>query len=172
MALVHTKYFYSVLSKINFVRHVSKCANAHIKKSVLISQSNNIYTNLALEHWIYKNVNFTDHHVLLITQNDMCIVIGSHQNPWLETNIKNFNTESNIQLARRHTNGSALYQDKGNINLTFFTNKEHFDSNYNLQLIRRSLFRKFSLKVNISDQQDLMIRNLKVSFFLFIIITN
>lgn len=52
-----------------------------IKKSVFISQSHNIFTNLAFEDWLYRNFDFTKHHVLMLWSNDPCVVIGRHQNP-------------------------------------------------------------------------------------------
>lgn len=52
-----------------------------IKKSVFVSQSNNIFTNLALEDWLYRNFDFSKHHVLMLWSNDPCVVIGRHQNP-------------------------------------------------------------------------------------------
>lgn len=52
-----------------------------IKKSVFISQSHDIFTNLALEDWLYRNFDFTTHHILMLWTNDPCVVIGRHQNP-------------------------------------------------------------------------------------------
>lgn len=52
-----------------------------IKKSVFISQSHDIFTNLALEDWLYRNFDFTTHHVLMLWTNDPCVVVGRHQNP-------------------------------------------------------------------------------------------
>lgn len=52
-----------------------------IKKSVFLSQSHDIFTNLALEDWLYRNFDFTTHHVLMLWTNDPCVVVGRHQNP-------------------------------------------------------------------------------------------
>lgn len=52
-----------------------------IKKSVFISQSHDVFTNLALEDWLYRNFDFTTHHVLMLWSNDPCVVVGRHQNP-------------------------------------------------------------------------------------------
>lgn len=137
-----------------------------IKKSVFISQSHDIYSNLALEDWLYKNFDFTNHHVLMLWQNDPCVVIGRHQNPWLEANVNNL-TEQGVQLARRNSGGGTVYHDRGNLNLTFFTSRERYNRKYNLELISRALFRKYGLKSSISPREDLTCReNYKVSFFL------
>lgn len=143
----------------------SKVAENDIKKSVFISQSKDVYTNLALESWMFQNFDFKDHHVLLLTKNDPCIVIGNTQNPWVETNIKNLKhlAENGVQLARRSNAGPASYQDEGNLNMTFFTCKDNHDSKYGMELIRRALFREFTLKTRVNQNNDLMIRNKKVS---------
>lgn len=54
-----------------------------IQKSVFISQSHDIFTNLALEDWLYRNFDFTTHHVLMLWSNDPCVVVGRHQNPYV-----------------------------------------------------------------------------------------
>lgn len=128
-----------------------------IKKSVFISQSHDIYSNLALEDWLYKNFDFTNHHVLMLWQNDPCVVIGRHQNPWLEANVNNL-TEQGVQLARRNSGGGTVYHDRGNLNLTFFTSRERYNRKYNLELISRALFRKYGLKSSISPREDLTCR--------------
>lgn len=137
-----------------------------IQKSVFISQSNDIFQNLALEDWLYRNYDFNHHHVLMLWQNNPCVVIGRHQNPWLEANIPNLKkiTENGVQFARRNSGGGTVYHDKGNLNLTFFTPRELYDRKYNLEIIRRAVFREFGLKIDISPREDLVIRNSKVCF--------
>ncbi|XP_022914879.1 lipoyl amidotransferase LIPT1, mitochondrial [Onthophagus taurus] len=150
-------------SKVNKITAVLKSRS--IKKSVFISQSNDVYTNLALEQWLYQNFDFKDHHVMLLTKNDPSIVIGHTQNPWVETNIKNHKhlAENGVKLARRIINGTASYQDHGNLNATFFTSTQDHDSLYNMEILRRALFREYTLKTNLALNNDLMIRNYKVS---------
>lgn len=79
----------------------------NITKSVFISQSNDIFTNLALEDWIYKNNDFDKHHILLLWRNNPCVVIGRHQNPWLEANLE-YLEEKGIDIARRNSGGMYL----------------------------------------------------------------
>lgn len=129
-----------------------------IKKSVFISQSKDVFSNLALEDWLYKNFDFTNHHVLMLWQNDPCVVIGRHQNPWEEVNIPNL-TNQEITLARRNSGGGTVYHDNGNLNLTFFSPRERYNRKYNLELITRALFRKYGLTTNISPREDLTVRD-------------
>lgn len=155
----------SVLKHVN-ARAFSKTGSTKgkdIKKSVFISQSNDIYTNLALEEWLYKNFDFRNHHVLLFTQNDPCVVIGRNQNPWSEINFSGLDnlTEKGVALARRSSSGTALYHDDGSLNLTFFTTRERYNSKYDMEIVSRSIFRQFECKVDIGTEQDLLLRNNK-----------
>lgn len=140
---------------------VSAIADADIKKSVFISQSSDIFTNLALEDWLYKNFNFANHHVLLLWVNDPCVVIGRHQNPFTEANVSNL-IDRGITLARRNSGGGAVYHDRGNLNCTFFTPRERYDRKYNLNIVTRSLFREWAIKAEINDRDDIVISNKKV----------
>lgn len=132
-------------------------------KSVFISQSNDIFTNLALEDWLYRNFDFTNHHILLLWQNSPAVVIGRHQNPWLEANTAIL-SEHGIEIARRNSGGGTVYHDHGNLNLTFFTPREHYSRKNNLQLICRALLREWGLKTEISPREDIVSGNYKVSF--------
>lgn len=137
-----------------------------IKKSVFISQSHDIFTNLALEDWIYKNFDFNNHHVLMLWANDPCVVIGRHQNPFTETNVSKL-METGITLARRNSGGGAVYHDRGNLNLTFFTPRDRYNRKYNLNIITRALFREWNIKADLNERDDIVIAGKKVSCLLF-----
>ncbi|KAH8405152.1 hypothetical protein KR222_005441 [Zaprionus bogoriensis] len=137
-------------------------ADADIKKSVFISQSHDIFTNLALEDWLYKNFEFANHHVLLLWANDPCVVIGRHQNPFTEANVSKL-MERGITLARRNSGGGAVYHDRGNLNCTFFSPRERYDRKYNLNIVTRALFREWAIKAEINGRDDIVIANKKIS---------
>jgi lipoyltransferase 1 len=133
-----------------------------IKKSVFISQSNDIFTNLALEDWIYKNYDFTNHHILMLWINDPCVVIGRHQNPFSETNVSQLEA-AGIELARRNSGGGTVYHDRNNLNCTFFTPRERYDRKYNLGLMTRAIYREYGIDTEISDRDDILLQGKKVS---------
>ncbi|XP_076755810.1 lipoyltransferase 1 isoform X1 [Xylocopa sonorina] len=138
--------------------------NNSIRKSVFISQSTDVFTNLALEDWLYKNYDFTDHHLLLLWRNDPCIVIGRHQNPWIEHNTQ-VAEKRGIVLARRNSGGGTVYHDNGNLNLSFFTPRERYNRKYNLEIITRALYREWGLKADINKREDIVVEEkYKVSF--------
>ena len=78
----------------------------------LVSLSNNIYYNLALENYLAEQTNLKDRSILLIWISDKSIVYGRHQNPWLECNAHIARSRS-INLARRYTGGGCVYHDLG-----------------------------------------------------------
>jgi len=135
--------------------------DSEIKKSVFISQSSDVFTNLALEDWLYKNFDFSHHHVLLLWANDPCVVIGRHQNPFTEANVSRL-VERGITLARRNSGGGAVYHDLGNLNCTFFSPRERYDRKYNLNIVTRALFREWAIKAEINERDDIVVMNKKV----------
>lgn len=134
-----------------------------IRKSVFISQSYDIFTNLALEDWIYKNYDFGNHHILMLWINDPCVVIGRHQNPFNETNVSQLEA-AGIELARRNSGGGTVFHDRNNLNCTFFTPRERYDRKYNLSLLTRAIYREYGIDTEISPRDDITLHGKKVSF--------
>lgn len=138
--------------------------NNLIKKSVFISQSTDIFTNLALEDWFYKNYDFKNHHILLLWRNNPCVVIGRHQNPWIEHNSQ-LAEKRGIVLARRNSGGGTVYHDIGNLNLSFFTPRERYNRKYNLEIITRALYREWGIEAEVNKREDIVVEGkCKVSF--------
>lgn len=135
--------------------------DSEIKKSVFISQSYDIFTNLALEDWLYRHFDFSRHHVLMLWANDPCVVIGRHQNPFTEANVSKL-MDKGITLARRNSGGGAVYHDRGNLNCTFFTPRERYNRKYNLNILTRALFREWAVKAEINKRDDIVINDKKV----------
>jgi len=133
-----------------------------IRKSVFISQSYDVFTNLALEDWIYKNYDFGNHHVLMLWLNDPCVVVGRHQNPFSESNVSQLES-SGIGLARRNSGGGAVFHDRDNLNCTFFTPRERYDRKYNLNVITRAIYREYGIDTEISPRDDILLHGKKIS---------
>ncbi|XP_037024784.1 lipoyltransferase 1, mitochondrial [Bradysia coprophila] len=143
-------------------RQQSPKSDGEIKKSVFISQSYDVFTNLALEDWIYRNYDFTNHHILMLWANDPCVVVGRHQNPFSEANVSNLMNKG-VELARRNSGGGAVFHDRGNLNCTFFTNRDRYNRSYNLNILTRALFREFAIKTEVSDRDDITLMGKKIS---------
>lgn len=140
-----------------------KKENEPVKKSVFISQSYDIFTNLAIEDWIYKNYDLKSHHILMLWINNPCVVIGRHQNPFNETNVCHLRN-AGIELARRNSGGGTVYHDRNNLNCTFFTPRDRYDRKYNLNLITRAIYREYGIDTEISERDDILLHGKKVSF--------
>lgn len=144
--------------------NVKSSSNGAIKKSVFISQSYDVFTNLALEDWIYKNYNFEKHHVLMLWANDPCVVIGRHQNPFSEANVSQL-MANGVTMVRRNSGGGAVFHDRGNLNCTFFSSRDRYNRDYNLNIITRALFREWGINAEISPRDDITLMGKKVCFY-------
>ncbi|CAK9293634.1 unnamed protein product [Gordionus sp. m RMFG-2023] len=127
--------------------------------NVYISKSHDIYTNLALEDYIYSN---TNNRILLIYINKPCVVIGRFQNPWNELNIQKL-LGDDINICRRKSGGGTVYHDKGNVNFSFFTYKHEYNRKVNLSLIQVPLNDALNINIQINNKDDLIYLNKKIS---------
>uniref|UniRef100_A0A182JPF7 BPL/LPL catalytic domain-containing protein n=1 Tax=Anopheles christyi TaxID=43041 RepID=A0A182JPF7_9DIPT len=141
---------------------IKKIPDAEVRKSVFISQSNDVFTNLALEDWIYRNFDLTHHHILMLWINKPSVVIGRHQNPFSETNVSAL-ARNGIELARRNSGGGAVYHDPGNLNCTFFMPRARYDRKYNLTLLTRALYREYGINAELSARDDIVLLGKKIS---------
>ncbi|XP_044765297.1 lipoyltransferase 1, mitochondrial-like [Coccinella septempunctata] len=150
-----------VYKTASFLRTVGRNLSTEpsIKKSVFISQSKDIYANLALQDWICKNIDMTDHHICMLWQNDPCVTIGKTSNPWCEANMADLPkiTDGGVKLARQNSDGPSTYQDQGSLNITFFSQKDRLCEIYDMEILARAIFREFSLKLDIV-QNELKLR--------------
>ena len=78
-------------NKLNYSN--SSTNNKYIISSptIVYLKNQNIFENLAAEHWIYKNVDLSSEHgrILMLWRSTPCVVIGRHQNVFAECNIGN-----------------------------------------------------------------------------------
>lgn len=128
------------------------------KKSVFISKTNDIYENLALEDWLFKNLNYENKEILFLWVNSPCVVFGRHQNPWNEVDL-DYLFRNGILPARRNSGGGTVYHDEGNLNCTFFTTKKNYHRKRNLFFICDVLNKYWGLKASVSDRDDILLEN-------------
>lgn len=128
--------------------------------SVIISNVNNIYDNLSLEEWIYRNYNFSlnNEQILLLWKNKPAVVVGRHQNVWLEANI-NYCRSNQIDIARRNSGGGTVYHDENNLNISFLTSRKCYNRERNLKFIKDILHNYFQIEATISPRKDLIIKD-------------
>jgi len=133
------------------------------KVSVILSGSNDIFLNLATEEWVFNNTN-PEKQILYLWQNSPSVIVGKHQNPWLECHLKRME-EDNVVLARRYSGGGAVYQDLGNTCFTFMTSKENFSIEKNMDILIQSLQNSFGIKSEKSGngRNDIVVSGKKIS---------
>ena len=126
--------------------------------NVLISSSNNIFDNLAIEDWIYENYDFSQNNerILLLWHNDPAVVIGRHQNVWREVNCR-FCEENSVTIARRNSGGGTVYHDLENLNISFLTSRKNYDRKRNLRFISDVLKQSFGIETEINSREDLIV---------------
>lgn len=86
---------------------------------VFDSNYTDVYFNLAIEEYLFKNG--LDSEYLLLWKNQNSIVLGKHQNIFEEINLAAV-AESGIPVARRNTGGGTVFHDQQNLNYSFISN--------------------------------------------------
>ncbi|MCX7786350.1 MAG: hypothetical protein N2442_01480 [Spirochaetes bacterium] len=130
---------------------------------VIVSESHNPAWNLSVEECILDCYSILPQEalVLFFYVNDRSIIIGKHQNPWLEVSW------DCIQLGdppvfRRISGGGTVYHDQGNLNFSFIQPRSLFSKEGNLSLIQESL-RTLGIEVSRTERGDLFYQSCKVS---------
>ena len=145
---------------MKFLRSINYSTLAIYK--VLISQSTNVFANLAFEQLLHLNLPKSVRCVLLY-RNDPSIVIGKFQNPWSEINKPRRAKELGIPFARRCSGGGTVFHDLGNVNISFLAPRSQLNKTENLILITRFLKDAYNRDVSINERSDLVYEMKKVS---------
>lgn len=122
---------------------------------VYVSLSTCIFKNLAFEEYLLRNHKWEDgSEVMLLWSNSPAVVIGRHQNPWMEANTP-YLRERGIVLARRHSGGGAVYHDEGNLNISLLTTSDSHCRPKNLNFLSKALNSRFSVNVVPTKRGDM-----------------
>ena len=89
------------------------------KAASYVLKSNNIFTNLSFENYIFKSKR-PAYPVMLLYQNDKSVIIGRNQNIFKECKLEKLKANK-VNICRRHSGGGAVYQDLGNLCFSFIT---------------------------------------------------
>ncbi|XP_033973351.1 lipoyltransferase 1, mitochondrial [Trematomus bernacchii] len=131
---------------------------------VLLSLSTDVFQNLALEEWIDAHLDLQKLRLLMLWRNRPSVVIGRHQNPWMEADLPVMR-RAGVPLARRRSGGGAVYHDLGNLNATFFSSKQAYDRRRNLKVVTDALKRlRPQLDIRATERLDIVLNgHLKIS---------
>ena len=143
-------------------RGVSSILNIPRNARILRSLSLDPFYNLALEEWLFQNIEFSTSPLVLFWQNSPSVVIGRYQNPWKEANI-NFLRGKSISLVRRNSGGGTVYHDTGNCNISIFSTRAGYNRRRNLLKVCEVLNDSFSLVCEVTNKLDIVYNGSKVS---------
>lgn len=130
-----------------------------VRREVIISLSEDIHTNLALEDWLYEKADLETQNILLMWRNEPAIVIGRHQNPWLECNVPEARKQG-ISLVRRKSGGGTVYHDKGNLNCSVLTNRKTYNRKENLDMVVKAIQSEWDIPLTVNSRDDIMMDGL------------
>ncbi len=130
------------------------------KVRVLVSDSTNPWFNLATEDWIFRELD-PQTHTLFLWRNNNTVVIGRHQNPWVECKVDKMEADG-VFLARRQSGGGAVFHDLGNTNFTFLSSSEGYNQDANFSIIIDALS-TFGIRAERSGRNDILTEDRKVS---------
>lgn len=126
---------------------------------VYISKETNPYFNIALENYLFNNVN--EDIILYLWLNDKSVIIGRNQNLFAETNI-DYLEENNIYPVRRLSGGGAVYHDLGNLNFTLIMKEDKSDDKKLIEFLK-NVFNKLGIESEFSGRNDLLYKGKKFS---------
>ncbi|MEX2442799.1 MAG: lipoate--protein ligase [Alkalispirochaeta sp.] len=127
---------------------------------VLISDTTNPWFNLATEDWIFRELD-PDTRTLFLWRNADTVVIGRHQNPWVECKVGKME-EDGVYLARRQSGGGAVFHDTGNTNFTFLSSSDAYSQEGNFEIIIDALAH-VGITAERSGRNDILVQDRKIS---------
>ena len=133
-----------------------------MKLVLLRSDSNNPYCNLAIEEMAFHRITEDKDTLLLyLWINRPSVIIGMHQNPYVECDLERMKNDD-VLLVRRKTGGGAVYHDLGNLNYTIIADDDYADKEKWDNVICDAIMR-YGLDCRFSGRNDLLVDDTKVS---------
>ncbi|KAK3576921.1 hypothetical protein CHS0354_017599 [Potamilus streckersoni] len=142
-----------------FVHNVSNDHKFNTRHVVLVSKSTDIFENLALEDWLYEKADLEKDSILLMWRNTPSIVIGLHQNPWIECNVPEAEKQM-VPVVRRKSGGGTVYHDEGNLNVSFLKHRKLYNRVKNLELVVAAISSRWNVDLSINQRDDIILDGL------------
>lgn len=130
-----------------------------MSSSIYISNSLDVYKNLALETYLLEKS--TPEAILFLWKNSNTVVIGKNQNAYKECLLQNMEKDG-VKLARRPTGGGAVYHHLGNLNFTFISPSNPFSIDNNFKTIISAL-NNLNIDAKLNGRNDITVNNKKFS---------
>mgnify|MGYP000000604774 FL=1 len=131
-----------------------------MKLRVYLSESSDVYYNIATEKYLFDTVK-PDEMLVFLWSNDNTVVIGKNQNAFAEVNLGAL-TAGGGRLSRRFTGGGAVYHDVNNVNFTFTARNDIYDESRQASVILAAI-ESFGLRGEKNGRNDLTVDGRKFS---------
>ncbi len=132
-------------------------------KNLLLSKSNDPFFNLALENYIFSNIEKEQiKPTLYLWCNSDVVVVGRFQNPWKECNLDKMEKDK-VSLMRRDTGGGAVFHDVHNLCFTFVGSIT--ESNYRVKnsMLVCTALASLGIIAEPSGRNDIIVNGAKIS---------
>jgi lipoate---protein ligase len=127
------------------------------KARVFVSQSQDPYLNLSIEHYLLQRTP-GDSTILFLYTNSPCVVIGRNQNPWIEVNLGVIrNEELGVKLVRRRSGGGTVFHDEGNMNYSVICPPSEFNRDKHAEMVVRALKSLGTEKARVNERHDIVV---------------
>lgn len=126
----------------------------------VVSEDTDPHFNLALEGHLLDAITDGDR-VLFLYRNRESVVVGRHQNPWIECDLHRMRRDG-VLLARRQSGGGAVFHDLGNTNYSLLSSRADYDQDAGFDVVLAAL-RGLGLPVERNERNDLVASGRKFS---------
>lgn len=133
-----------------------------LQYQLYLSQSHDACLNLAIEDWLLRAPQFSDHAILFFYVNDPAVVIGRAQNPWIECDLA-LAQQLNTLLVRRQSGGGTVYHDRGNLNFSFIVPKTDYDKAQHIDIII-DLLRRCDIVAHTNERYDILVKQHNIDY--------
>jgi lipoate---protein ligase len=117
--------------------------------------------NLATELHLLKN-SPPDSFILFLYVNRPSVIIGTNQNPWLETNLRLLRPpqtpiKEHVDLVRRHSGGGTVFHDSGNVNWSIICPSVAFTRDKHAEMVVRALRKLGVERARVNERHDIVL---------------
>jgi len=124
------------------------------------SPSRDAYENLAMDEYFLTHLP-SDTRLLYFYVNRNAVIIGRNQNAFAECDLDAMDADS-VQLVRRMTGGGAVYHDEGNLNFSFISPADSYNTDVQDEIILTAL-RSLGLSAEKNGRNDMTLDGKKFS---------
>lgn len=124
------------------------------------STGDDVFRHLACEEYLLDTLPSGGWRMMVWSSHD-AVVIGKHQNPWLECDLQAME-EDGVKLARRLSGGGAVWHDPGNLNYTFILERDAYDREA-LQTLVLQAVRSLGVPAELGERHILTVDGRKFS---------